>query len=277
MAVVIGFIGAALVAVLAWRLGALDAGGAVAAFGAGGIIFGFGGLGPSAALLAFFLTGSFLSSLSARPGEAPLLRKEELAGGYARNWRQVVANGFVPTVAMLAARFVPVHSMLLLDAFYGSIAAMCADSWGTEIGTRFGGRVYDAITGRVLERGLSGGVSIAGLAASAGGAALIALIAAIPLPVLAGGAPLRQNPGTIAAIFLAGLLGSVSDSILGSTVQAKYRDPETGSLCEVSRPAKTGTRHQKPLYGYKQINNNVVNFVASAIGALIVVVILASR
>ncbi|HZK75843.1 MAG TPA: DUF92 domain-containing protein, partial [Candidatus Kapabacteria bacterium] len=171
-----------------------------------------GGIGPSAALLAFFLSGSVLSSLPAeRRRGGPLLLKKELAGGYARNWKQVLANGGLPVSAIIAARLIPSHELLFLHAYFGSVAAACADSWGTEIGTRFGTRVQDVMTGLELPSGLSGGVSLLGMAGSIGGAMLIAL-AAMSSPFFAA------KPWALAAIVIAGLFGAIADSILGSTV-----------------------------------------------------------
>jgi uncharacterized protein (TIGR00297 family) len=268
--ILFGFAFASAVSLVAWRLHALDAGGAVSAWIAGGIIFGFGGLAPSAALLAFFLSGSVLSSLPEHRRTGPLLLKKELAGGYARNWKQVVANGFVPVAAIIAARLVPSREPLFLHAFYGSVAAACADSWGTEIGTRYGNRVRDIITGHDLTPGLSGGVSLRGMAGSITGAALIAFAAALPLTgsIVAGEAW---------AILIAGTLGAVADSILGCSVQAKYRYSDSKEIFEVSPPSDSGTRQAILIAGYKNIKNNTVNFAASTIGALIVILILDIR
>src|SRR5579872_3593085 len=159
----------AVISLAAWRLHALDAGGAFSGWIIGGIIFGLGGIGPSAALLAFFLSGSVLSSLPEHRRTGPLLLKEELAGGYARNWKQVLANGALPFSAIIAARLIPGRELIFLPAYYGSVAAACADSWGTEIGTRFGKKVHDVMTGRELTSGLSGGVSLRGMLGSIGG------------------------------------------------------------------------------------------------------------
>jgi len=267
-AVLLGFAFAALIAYVAWRLRALDAGGAGAATIAGGIIFGFGGLGPTAALLAFFLTGSVLSSLPEHRPAGPLLLKKELAGGYARNWKQVLANGFVPVAAILAYRLFPSRE-LFLHAFYGSVAAACADSWGTEIGTRFGTRVRDVMTGHTLMPGPSGGVSLGGMAASMGGAAIVMLAAAIPVAQSLSG-----DPWALAGIVIAGTLGAVADSILGSSVQAKYQVPGSTEILENPPPAKPGSGPVNLVAGYTQIKNNSVNFAASAIGAFIMVLLL---
>ncbi len=276
-AILLGFAFAAAISLVAWRLHALDSGGAISAWVAGGIIFGLGGIGPSAALLAFFLSGSILSSLPEHRRAGPLLLKKasstmQLAGGYARNWKQVVANGFVPLAAIVAARFVPGHKLLFLHAFYGSIAAACADSWGTEIGTRFGTRVRDSITGHEIAAGLSGGVSLRGMAGSIGGAAIIMAAAA-----LAGGDSLARHPWALAGILIAGVLGTIFDSMLGSTMQAKYRDAQSGEILENPPSSEEGTRQVRLVAGYKQIRNNAVNFAASAIGALIIVLILDIR
>ncbi len=266
----LGFAFAVLIAYVAWRLRALDVGGAVAATIAGGIIFGFGGLGPSAALLAFFLTGSILSSLPEHHRTGPLILKEELAGGYARNWKQVAANGFVPVAAIVAYRLFPSRE-LFLHAFYGSIAAACSDSWGTEIGVRFGTRAYDVMTGQELAPGPSGGVSLRGMAASIGGGAIVMLAAAIPVE-----RSLAGQPWALAGIVLAGTLGAMADSILGSAMQAKYQVPGSTEILE--NPAlDNDSRLVKRIAGYEKIRNNTVNFAASAIGALIIILILDLR
>ena len=58
---ILGFTLAAVVALSAWRLGALDRSGALGAFLIGGAVFGFGGPVWGAVLVAFFLSSSALS------------------------------------------------------------------------------------------------------------------------------------------------------------------------------------------------------------------------
>ena len=267
----LGFVAATIIAFAAWRLHALDRGGALASALAGTLIFGFGGIGPSAALIVFFITGSVLSSLPTgsrqprrRNKNEPLLRKEEIAGGYARNWRQVAANGGVPLATIVAAHFLPYHSAPFLHAFYGAIAAMCADSWGTEIGTRFGRSTHDVLTGTELPMGPSGGISFRGMVGSFGGAAAVALTAgwANPLNIIA-----------VCAIVLAGSLGAISDSIIGSSLQAKFHYIGETIFFETLAVDKNG-RQTILASGYKKVTNNTVNFAASIIGALIIVILL---
>jgi len=267
---VVGFMAAAAVAFAAWRLRALDTGGAISSWVAGGIIFSLGGLRPSTALLAFFISGSLLSSLPEHRRSGPLLLREELAGGYARNWKQVGANGFVPFAAIIAGRLIPSLEAVFLHAFYGSIAAACADSWGTEVGTRFGKRVRNIMTGHELTPGLSGGISFRGIAGSLGGSALIALAAALPFTK-------SVTPGKAWAILMGGFLGAIADSIFGATLQAKFQRSGTKEILETLPPPKSGIRPARLIAGYKQIRNNSVNLAASAIGALIVVLILDFR
>lgn len=268
----IGFAAAAVIAFAAWRLHALDAGGAISAWIVGGVIFGLGGMGPTAAIIAFFLSGSILSSLPQHRRSGPLLLKKELAGGYARNWKQVLANGSVPLAAIVAARLLPSHASLFIHAFYGSVAAACADSWGTEIGTRSDNRVYDIVTGHPLAAGLSGGISLLGITGSIAGAAIVVLAAALPM-----NQSLAGHPWALSAILIAGTFGSIADSILGSTVQAKYQVPGSTEILENPISVESPNRQPILISGYKKIKNNSVNFAASAIGALIIVLVLDIR
>ena len=90
MQIYIGFTLGILIAVLAWRAGALSTSGAWAAALTGGLVFGLGGLPWAALLLAFFISSSALSRLFGRR-KAGLA--EKFSKGHRRDWAQVLANG----------------------------------------------------------------------------------------------------------------------------------------------------------------------------------------
>src|ERR1041385_1880983 len=138
----IGFCVAGAISLPAWRLRALDTSGAIAALTMGTVVFGFGGLFPSIALVLFFMSGSVLSAL---PGKTKVLTGDESLG---RSWKQVGANGSVATVAILATAIFPTYHDKLLVIAVASIAAAAADSWSTEIGTRYGGTARDILSWR---------------------------------------------------------------------------------------------------------------------------------
>ena len=248
-----------IVAVLAWRLRALDVSGAIAAVIVGTTTFGIGGLGPSVALIAFFLSGSILSAL---PQKKEILIADESQG---RNWKQVMANGGLPAFVIFAARFFPSIEIAAFHFYYGVIAASAADSWATELGTRYGTNARDILTGRNIKAAMSGGVSVFGTLSSFAGAIFIAL--ACLLPFSSNLASFR----VFVAIITGGFLGATLDSVLGSSVQAVYWCD--GCKCTVETP-KHCTRPAVLIKGYSRITNNAVNFVSSGIGGLFVAALL---
>src|SRR5690625_3280725 len=120
-----------VVAAAARRAGALRTSGAAAAFGVGFVIFGWGGLGGALPLLLFFVSASALTRLRLRRRTAP----SDDAGAddaVGRGGMQVVANGIVPSAALLGFARWPHPGWLL--AFAGALAAVTADTWATELG-----------------------------------------------------------------------------------------------------------------------------------------------
>ena len=222
-----GAAGSALIAALAYRQHALTRCGAWAAVGCGTILYGAGGAAWAALVGAFFLTSSALTRLESGPtGQGG--RSRDRSG---RDWTQVVANGGVATAT--AVGHAAVGSSVWLTACAGAIAVATADTWATEIG-RFSRAAPRLITtwGRTVH-GASGGITGVGTAAACGGALLIASIgAAFALP------PAARFAGAVA---VAGFSGSIVDSLLGATIEQRWR----------------------------WINNNAVNLVATAWGALV--------
>lgn len=247
----IGYGGALIIAIAAYLFRSLSKSGALAAFVVGGSIFAFGGYSASLLLIIFFLSGSLLSKLNdTHPGK--------------RNWRQVSANGIVPMLASLLLYFrhdLRPEATLL---FLGALATATADTWATEIGMRYGGTVYNILSFSKMKKGLSGGVTLIGLAASAGGALLIALLSMIPIDNDGGLCGLIFVPVPL-VITLTGFCGSLIDSIIGSAFQAKYM-LVSGEIVEENH------RHNSELArGVKWIGNNATNLIATAIGALVAV------
>jgi uncharacterized protein (TIGR00297 family) len=253
----LGFYCALSISVIAWWRKSLDVGGMIAATISGTVIFGLGGVGPSVALVAFFLSGSLLSKLPQSRSNLPPVET------HGRTWRQVAANGLVPMLAIVGAYLLSRWEFIFMAAYYGAIATSCADTWGTEFGTRFGKQPIDVLTGQAVERGLSGGISIAGSAASLAGSAFIVCAAVVPI----GSGPSTHRPMILIAIVVAGMLGSMCDSVLGSSMQAKYPSLANGQLTETPAIQNGIKMELRPLFGYKKITNNAVNLISSLFGA----------
>ena len=116
-----------------------------------------------------------------------------------------------------------------------------------------------------MERGTSGGVTLLGYLASAGGAALIGALAAL-FPPLAASTGVSW-PLALGIILLAGLFGSTVDSLLGGTIQAIYYCPNCEKETE-RYPRHTCGTETKPLRGWGWLDNDWVNFACSLAGSL---------
>jgi uncharacterized protein (TIGR00297 family) len=239
---------AAGVARLAYARGSLTGDGALAAAAVGTLTFGRGGLPPAAALLAFFTSSSALSRVAER-------RKRELplaqAKGARRDGWQVFANGGVAVVCLLLGRG---------EGLLGALSAAAADTWATELGvlTRRAPRLITTL--RPVPAGTSGGVTPEGLLASVGGALVVGLS---QLPF---GFGLR----TLRTAVLAGVGGSVVDSLLGATLQAVYFCGECKVLTEEQRHTRCGSVGALQR-GLPWMTNDTVNALATLAGALIAV------
>lgn len=261
----LGFILAVIIAILAHRAHSLSRSGAAAAMITGTIIFGVGGWQWAILLLTFFITSSALSrSFKKRK----LGLDEKYSKGHERDAGQVFGNGGVAALFALLHGFFP-GSPWTWMAFAAALAAVNADTWATELGVLnpHPPRMINNLR-RVVEKGTSGGISLVGTLAALTGSVLIATLAAV-FPAK----NISMNFGDWVLIALAGLAGSLLDSLLGATVQAIYYCPR--DLKETERHplhlCGTQTIH---LRGWKWLTNDWVNFACGAGGAFLMIVIL---
>jgi uncharacterized protein (TIGR00297 family) len=249
-----GFLLGVAIAWLAWRLGSLSTSGAVAAAIMGTAIFGLGGRAWAVPLLTFFISSSALSRTFKR---RKALFDEKFAKGSQRDAGQVLANGGLGTLLVIAANLWPHPAWFI--AYLGSLASVNADTWATEIGVLSRAAPRLITTGKQVAAGTSGGISALGTLATLLGGAVIELsgmwvgeIGAMPI--------------TLGMISVAGLTGSLFDSLLGATVQAIYTCPACDKETE-RHPLHTCGAATMRLRGWRWLNNDRVNFLASLMGA----------
>ncbi len=258
---------ATLVVWAAWRVGVLNRQGALAALVLGTVIFGLGGTGWAVLLLGFFVSSSLLSRLFGRRKAA---FEEKFSKGGKRDAGQVLANGGI------AGLFVILH-LLQPDAawpwvgFAGALAAANADTWATELGVLSRSAPRLITSGRRVEPGTSGGISAPGTAAATGGALLIALLAVVCWQGQVFAIP-ANGLAWLAIITLAGLAGSLVDSLLGATIQAIYRCPACQKETE-RHPLHTCGSQTTLTRGWTWLNNDWVNGFCTAAGAAAAVII----
>jgi uncharacterized protein (TIGR00297 family) len=253
----IGFGLAAAIGMAGRAAKTLSTSGMLAAFLVGGLVFGFGGLPWAALLLTFFISSSLLSKLF--PSRKKKLA-EKFSKGSQRDWGQVFANG-------APAAFLALLHVLFFEgtwpwlAFAGALATVNADTWATELGVLNPTPPRLLTTGKPVPPGTSGGVSLAGTSATIAGGELIGLVGWLFTPELAA-LPF------IGAVALAGLTGSLIDSLLGATVQAIYYDPAREKETERQVFNQDGSPAD-PMRGFEWMNNDMVNFISSVGGALV--------
>ncbi|HYM19782.1 MAG TPA: DUF92 domain-containing protein [Candidatus Kapabacteria bacterium] len=258
MLFIIGYTGALVIALIAYRFRALTISGALAATLVGGCIYLGGEVSGAIILVAFFISGSMLSRINHPP--APSF---EMKVSHARDYKQVLANGIVPAVAMLVMYIKPSTREEMTLLFLGSLATATADTWATEIGTRFSTRVYDIISFKQMQPGLSGGITMIGTIASALGAFAIAALSLIHPQEAAGLCHLEFTP-VLLVVTVAGFSGALIDSVIGAKLQAKYKLPD-GHIIEDKHSGAALTS------GTPLIGNNATNLMATFLGGLVAV------
>ena len=252
----IGELLAALVAGVSYLLKFLTRDGAVATFIVGGFIFGFGGWEWAVPIMTFFIIGSISSRLFASKKSSFNLLYEK---GHTRDSGQVFANGGVGVIAVIGSIAAPGHQWFL--AYVGSLAAVTADTVATEFGVFSRRDPFSPTVWQRVAKGTSGGISAYGSTAGLLAAAVLGILA---LPLAGGYSGFLVRFVVLAAA--SGAVGSFADSILGGTLQSQYRCPACGKITE--RKKHCGGNPTKLENGFKWINNDVVNFVASLVGAV---------
>ncbi len=254
---VLGVLLALTAAGWAYSFRVLTISGAAAAFVMGSLVYGAGGWTWALILIAFFLTSSGWSLVFRK-------RKAQTEKMYAKSSRrdaaQVLANGGV-ALGMAIIHLFSGESLLPWIGFCAALAAANADTWATELGILNRGQPILITSGKSVESGTSGGISPAGTLAATSGAALIAGLAWLLQP--------DQTTWWMAALIaLAGVLGSLVDSLFGATLQAIYYCPACQK--ETEKYPRHGCGAETILLrGKRWINNEWVNTACTLSGAVI--------
>jgi uncharacterized protein (TIGR00297 family) len=206
----------------------IDLAGAVSAVIIGTTITAGLGLRGLALMIAFFVLGSAVTKVGYRVKASRGIAQEK---GGARGWRNAWANGGVPALLAFVAgafgaemwAFGPFgslerlrysgHAWLVLTAAYAaSVATAAADTCSSEIGKAYGRRTFLITSLKPVAPGTEGAISLEGTLGGLAGASIIAL-AAWWTGLLAG--------PTVAVVALAGLLGSLAESVLGTVAERR--------------------------------------------------------
>lgn len=207
--------------------------------------------------------------------------------GGARAWTNVFANGGVAAFlavmeGLLLIAFPLGNFDIFLAGFIGTVATATADTLATEIGLLYP-REPRLITNpfKKVPPGTSGGITPLGELAILVSGLMIGGIAALlyqfnVINVAGGvngifrlfeylGAGMPVWVKLIAIGVFAGFIGSTVDSLIGATLQSLFKCNVCGKITEKEKHCGQITTHVK---GYLAIDNNIVNLVSTAVGAL---------
>jgi uncharacterized protein (TIGR00297 family) len=225
-----------ILAVAGYALRTVDLSGCIVGWILGTIIIIGGGPALYVALLAFFIIGTACTKLGYARKSAEGLAQEK---GGRRGAGHAIANVGVAALCAIAC----LRGLGLVPLFMGisALATAAADTTGSEIGKLFGKRAFHPLTFRRMERGSEGAISLEGtLAGIVAGFVVAAIATAVAVnrlrPGFTGSVVIARSH-VVAVVTAAAFLGSYAESVLGALKV--------------------------------EVPNNVMNFINTAIGALL--------
>jgi uncharacterized protein (TIGR00297 family) len=183
----------------------LDLPGFLTALVIGFIVYNFGSSSHLALLLLFFFLSLYVTSLGYK-------EKEKLKlFDYKRGFSNVISNGLFPAIFSLANT---------PYAFIGSVSAITADKFGSEIGV-LGSNPIELFSWKKVNKGKSGAVSFLGLIASFSGSLTISLASAYFFNI---------SPFQVVILSFCGFIGCLADSIAGYFEERGFGNKATSNL-----------------------------------------------
>ncbi|KAF3441955.1 hypothetical protein FNV43_RR15871 [Rhamnella rubrinervis] len=255
-----------LIATRAYRKKSLDLSGAISGF----IVMTINiaaGYRYGAMLLVFFFTSSKLTKV----GEEKKRRLEaDFKEGGQRNWIQVVSNSGIATILVviiwnvteLQDKCLDSKDSILVTSLIGGVIghySCCnGDTWSSELGILSDAQPRLITTFKPVRKGTNGAVTKTGLLAAATAGCVIGMAFVILefLTVKCSKDAALKQLLVIPLSSLAGLGGSVIDSLLGATLQ--YSGFCTVRNKVVGKPGPT----VKKISGLNFLDNNAVNIVS---------------
>ncbi|XP_024023088.1 protein PGR [Morus notabilis] len=255
-----------LIAIRAYRRKSLDLSGAISGFIVMSIHIAVG-YRYGALILVFFFTSSKLTKV----GEEKKRRVDaDFKEGGQRNWVQVLSNSGIATIFVLIIwrlteweeKCLDSKNSVLITALIGGVIghyACCnGDTWSSELGVLSDAQPRLITTFKPVRKGTNGGVTKTGLLAAAAAGSVIGLTFVV-LGFLTAkctyDAALKQLL-VVPLSTIAGLLGSMIDSLLGATLQFSGFCTVRNKV--VGKPGPT----VKKISGLNFLDNNLVNAVS---------------
>lgn len=233
-----------------------------------------------ATTIAFFLAGTRATKYKRKLKEFDGGEDGHQSSGR-RNWIQVISNGGVgmEISILLLIEKGPANELAmnfpydyfptwLSIAFLGSVACACGDTLASELAPALSSAQPRLIVNPFMKvpKGTNGGVTLLGLIVSALGGFICGLTYYILTIICVSREILLTSPPQWPLILvgtIAGLLGSIIDSIIGATVQFSGYERATGKIVSKSK------RGVVWISGSEILDNHSVNLMSTLITALI--------
>ncbi|XP_022145072.1 protein PGR [Momordica charantia] len=262
-----------IIALRAYRRKSLDLSGALAGFIVMSTHFAIS-YRYGAVLLVFFFTSSKLTKVGE---EKKRVVDADFKEGGQRNWIQVLSNSGIATVLAVVIWNVSGWQDKCLDSkdsalvtgliggILGHYSCCNGDTWSSELGILSDATPRLITTFKPVRKGTNGAVTNAGLLAAAAAGGVIGLafvLIGFFTTECAYGTALKQLL-VIPLAAMAGLCGSVIDSLLGATVQFSGFCTVRNKV--VGKPGPT----VKKISGLNILDNNAVNLVSVLLTTLL--------
>jgi uncharacterized protein (TIGR00297 family) len=244
-----------VVGLISLKLNALNITGFIAAVIIGNLIMIFGSI-------KWFIILATLLIIAAAATRFKFYRKMEIEAaegkGGVREGKNVLSNGIIAT--LVAIIFGITLHKVYAASYLGAISTSIADTLSTELGLLNPNkpRLITNLNNRV-RAGTSGGITLLGEASGLLGSLIIAALA-----FLINFEELNAFQ-ILTSTICSGFIGNTFDSLLGATVQAIFKCQVCGKMTEEKTHCEQTTIHIK---GHHYIDNNVVNFASTILGAL---------
>ncbi len=264
-----GIIIVSLLAVISYKLRFVDFSGLITAYIIGIVVWYTGGPGAFALLLFFLVSASIATKYKYKAKESAGVAQESKG---MRNWKNVIYSGLIPTLFSIGGYISPnfgINPMLFTYGFIGAVATTTADTLASEIGV-FSKSKPRLITNlrRKVPRGTIGAVSTLG--------EYVALFSSLAIGIMAyifamiGIIPVSASIMVIIIATVAGFIGCNTDSLIGAVFQAKYQCTVCGKITDKTIHCGKPTIYRR---GFKRVDNTVVNFTSSTLGATIAIIL----
>lgn len=173
---------------------------------------------------------------------------------------QIIANVATGVVFIIIYHFT--NNIIFLVSYTCIMAESMADSLASDIGVLSKKEPINILTFKTSPRGLSGNISILGLIFALLGSFIIGIIFMLFNP----------NLKYFLVIIISSFLGTIIDSILGASIQVKYKCPKCHKVTEKQEHCHIKTEYFK---GIKLYNNDLVNLTSNILTGILSLLLLA--